>query len=282
MEPRQLHNMYAFTKWSMYRRCVMACWPCCWRFNISNYFWIKWVVLVVVNWMLLNAESPSVGNSFTCMYWFGNSSRNKAGFGNVFSSFLYILSSVLILEAGFFVFTNFLHTSQTCTVLWPNWLRSVLRKHGQLVTSFHHQHKVLTWLWLQNPHGMSDDLWIFANKVLVPSRFLSSFQMKLRWRWRLSRHITQGWWLKMCRGLYWWCSRILLPLLGSSSVRCQASIILKCFGCSSLCTFFVCRMVYDSDWQDYHFWELALAELLLEIHILMLHTTFCGELSYDS
>jgi hypothetical protein len=41
-------------------------------------------------------------------------------------------------------------------------------------------------------------------------------------------------------------------------------------------------MVYDSDWQDYHFWELALAELLLEIHILMLHTTFCGELSYDS
>ncbi len=161
-----------------------------------------------------------------------------------------------------------------CDQFWEN--------IGQLVISFHHQHKVLTWLWLQNPHGMSDHLWIFANKVLVPSRFLSSFQMKLRWRWRLSRHIMQGWWLKVCRGLYWWCSRILLPLLGSSSVRCQASIILKCFGCSSLCTFFVCRMVYDSDWQDYHFWELALAELLLEIHILMLHTTFSGELSYDS
>ncbi len=48
---------------------------------------------------------------------YGISSRNKAGFGNVFSSFLYILSSVLILEAGFFVFTNFLCTSQTCTVL---------------------------------------------------------------------------------------------------------------------------------------------------------------------
>ncbi len=33
---------------------------------------------------------------------YGISSRNKAGFGNVFSSFLYILSSVLILKAGFF------------------------------------------------------------------------------------------------------------------------------------------------------------------------------------
>ncbi len=38
MEPRQLHNMYAFTKWSMYRRCVMACWPCCWRFNFIELF----------------------------------------------------------------------------------------------------------------------------------------------------------------------------------------------------------------------------------------------------